>query len=785
MTPRQFGRFEILRTLGSGGQGAVYLARDPQLERQVAIKTLRRAGQSAEPLLKEARIASRLQHANIVALHDAGEQQGQPYLVYAYVEGETLAQALKSRRVLPPGEAARVISGVLDGLACAHAQGVIHLDVKPANIMLTPAGVPMVMDFGLAQRTHEAGAKPWALSGSPRYVAPELIDGQRGTPLADVYAAGAVLYEMLTGEQAVKGDNLYAVLNRAANARIAAPSQANAGIDERLEAIVLKAVARDPNVRYANAADMKAALAEYLEGAAEESAGASNSTLDFLLRRMRTKKDFPALSGSIAEINRIVSSADASNGLLASCILKDFSLTSKLLKLVNAATYGQYGGSINTVSKAVVILGFETVRSIASSLIFIEFLQNKSQAGQVKDEVTHAIFTSIVAAQLSVGQKIRDAEEVMVCAMFHGLGRMLAAYYFHDESRDIAHRVAQGESEAQAALKVLGITYPELGAGVARSWNFSPRLIAGMGKLDTVKPVKGELDTLTAVVNIANEMCDSLKTGKAAVRERLFAELIKRYAPAIKVTDKQLGKALDAGVAEFARRSTMLGITPGRMPLLDRLSTTCVAGEAARPAVDDPLHGAGRLEQTLMPAPGEPPDAGGERPANPELVLGEGIQDVTNSLVGEFRLNDVLQMILETIYRGMGFHRALLLIRDNRQNAMLARCGFGPGIEALMPEFRFSLDYVPDVFHVAVARGVDIAIEDTQAVNIADKIPAWYRDRIGAPCFLLLPAMVKERAICMFYADMGKPGGLNTSAQQLALLRTLRNQAVLAIKQKM
>ena len=142
-------------------------------------------------------------------------------------------------------------------------------------------------------------------------------------------------------------------------------------------------------------------------------------------------------------------------------------------------------------------------------------------------------------------------------------------------------------------------------------------------------------------------------------------------------------------------------------------------------------------------------------------------------------------MILETIYRGMGFNRALLLIRDNRQNAMLARCGFGPGIETLIPEFCFSLDYVPDVFHVAVAKGVDIAIEDTRAANIVDKIPSWYHGRVGAPCFLLLPAMVKERAICMFYADMGNPGGLRTSPPQLALLRTLRNQAVLAIKQKM
>ena len=789
MTPQQIDRFEIQRTLGSGGQGVVYLARDTRLERPVAIKTLRKSGQSAKPLLKEARLISKLVHPNIVTLFDAGEHQGQPYLVYAFVEGKTLAQEIKSHTTLPCTRAAQITCGILDALSCAHAQGMVHLDIKPANVMLDGDGKPMVMDFGLARLAGEqAQDDKLALSGSPRYMAPELIDGQPGTCLSDVYSVGVLLYEMATGQHAVRGESLFEVLHRAANERIEAPSTRNEGVDEKLEAIVLKAIARDPAQRYASALGMKAALADYLGVAEVEDAlsAASNSTLDFLLRRMRNKKDFPALSGSIAEINRIVSSASASSSTLASCILQDFSLTSKLLKLVNAVTYGQFGGSINTVSKAVVILGFETIRSIASSLIFIEFLQNKSQAGQVKDEVTHAIFASIAAAQLAVGQNIRDVEEVMVCAMFHGLGRILSAYYFYEENRDIARRVAQGESESQAALKVLGVTYSDLGVGVARSWNFSPRLIAGMSKLDTVKPGKSEVDTLTATVNAAHELCDAIKSGNAQNRERLLKGLIKRYAPAIKITEKQLGRALEISMTEFARRSSMLGIAPGKIQLPETVRAWNGHPDEPVPgapvaAADDPMKGVGRLEQTVT-AREEPTSS--VRRANAELVLGAGIQDVTNSLVGEFRLNDVLQMILETIYRGMGFDRALLLMRDARRNVMQARCGFGDGIDAMIPEFRFGLDYVPDVFHLAVAKGVDIAIEDTRAPNILDKIPVWYRNGVNAPCFLLLPAMVKDRAMCLFYADMARSGGLQTSPQQLALLRTLRNQAVLAIRQK-
>jgi HD-like signal output (HDOD) protein len=239
------------------------------------------------------------------------------------------------------------------------------------------------------------------------------------------------------------------VLNRAAHERIAAPSSQNERVDEKLESIILKAVAKNPDERYPSALAMKQALQDYLGVAPDALAaqGREHSTMEFLLRRMRSKKDFPAISSVISEINQIVSSESDCASKLARTILQDFALTNKLLQLVNTASYGHFSGNINTISKAVVILGFETVRSIASTLILMEFLQNKTQSVQLKDEVVSAIFSGMVAAQLSVGQSIRDAEEIMVCAMFHNLGRMLGIYYFFDESQEIARLVEQGESE--------------------------------------------------------------------------------------------------------------------------------------------------------------------------------------------------------------------------------------------------------------------------------------------------------------------------------------------------
>ena len=784
MPAQVIGRFEILGELGKGGQGTVYLAQDTQLDRRVAIKTLRNLARQSEQLAREARIVAKLQHPNIIPLFDAGEHQGVPYLVYAYIEGQTLEQLLKQEKSLPLVRSAEIACGVLEGLDYAHTQGVAHLDIKPANIMIAASGTPMVMDFGLAKLASQQEQAGGALSGTPRYIAPEIIAGKPASAKADIYAVGIMLYEMVTGEAAVSGSNVYEVLNRAANERIAAPSTHNALIDERLETIILKAISKNPDERHASCEAMLLVLQAYL-GELREKDGQekqSHSTLEFLLRRMRSKQDFPALSNIISEINKIVASDSESANKLASVILQDFALTNKLLKLVNTASYGQFGGSINTVSKAVVILGFETVRNIATTLILLEFLQNKAQASQLKDEVIQSVLSGMVAAQLSDEHDFRDIEEVMVCSMFHNLGRMLGLFYFFDESQEIARLIEQGESEERAALKVLGMPYHELGIGVARSWNFPARLIAGMRKLpqDKVMPAQGELEHLTVTVNLAHDLCEIAAYTDVKEKQRLLGDLSRRYEGAVRLSELRLSAAMDKGLKELSSRAGILGIGIHHSSMLKRSRNwTGHAQPVEEQKTNEELDGITNLDQTVASAEEE-----GGAPRNPEAILGSGIQDVTTSLVGEFKLNDVLQMVLETMYRGMGFSRAMILIRDNQLGVMAARFGFGADVREIIPRFRFPLAFVPDVFHLCIQKGVDIAIEDVNASNIAGKIPEWYKNGINAPCFMLLPIMVKDKVIGLFYADMIEANALKLSQQQLSLLRTLRNQAVLAIKQK-
>jgi len=674
----------------------------------------------------------------------------------------------------------------LDGLSYAHQHGVMHLDVKPANIIVAANDQPMLLDFGIARHVENQVNASNAINGTPQYMAPERISSQGAEFSSDIFSVGIMLYEMVTGKKAIDGSSVFQILHRAVHEKVISPSLLNSAIDERLEVIILKAVSKKPEDRYQDAAAMRQALLNYLDvtqdGGAKAGAGNSHSTLDFLLRRMRSKTDFPAISGIISEINKIVSSDSASHSKLAQVILQDFALTNKIIKLVNTVSFRQFGGNINTISKAVVILGFDTIRNVAMTLILLEFLQNKSQAVELKDEVISAFFSGILAAELSSDGLPGEAEEAMICAMFYNLGRLLATFYFYEESRQITCLMEdQKISEEQAAIKVLGITYNQLGEGVANSWNFPQRLVSGMKKLppQKINKPRNDIEQLSVKVNLANDLCKVSAITDVTEKINELTKLCLRYEWAMQVSEKTLSWALENSLDNLSNRASILGIVVLKSPLLNRIRKWSGNPEPADAQPDD-LDGITILD-TLTPELAVPALV----QHDPEAILSSGIQDVTNTLVEDYRLNDVLQMVLETIYRSLVFRHTLIFIRDNKQNAMLAKFGFGEHIEAILPRLKFTLNFVPDVFHLAVEKGLDLVIQDVQSPTISNKIPAWYRDSIDAQCFVLLPIMVNKKAVGLIYADMKEANSLKISERQLSLLRTLRNQAVLAIKTKL
>ncbi|MES1163830.1 MAG: protein kinase, partial [Rhizobacter sp.] len=414
------GRFELKRVLGEGAQAIVWLGFDARLEREVAVK-LMRADAAADPAavnqwLQEARSVSRLTHPNIVPVFEADVHQQQPYLVFEYVPGPTLAQQIRTNGAQPAHQAVAMIVGVLDALEAAHAAGVVHRDLKPSNILIDTAGRARVMDFGIAARLHDPGNLDQVV-GTPGYMSPEATHGGLPTATMDVFSAGIVLIELLSGTKLITERDPFRAMHMVASVDLKLPSNLSSEVDDALRVVLLRAIARDPAQRWTTAAAFRDALKTGLAPApATDDESSGNATLDFLLRRMRHKSDFPALSDSVARIQRVASSENESLASLSGEILKDVALTNKLLRMVNTAHFSSAGGNISTVSRAVAVIGFAGIRNMAMSLVLVEHMHDKAHANQLKEEFLRALMAGMLASEL--GGQMRIGEEAFLAAMF-------------------------------------------------------------------------------------------------------------------------------------------------------------------------------------------------------------------------------------------------------------------------------------------------------------------------------------------------------------------------------
>lgn len=799
------GRYEIGRELGRGAQSVVYLAWDPQLQREVAIKTMH--FDVADPhlngmLLAEARTVSKLHHANVVSIYDAGVQDSDPYLVFEYVAGPTLADLLREHGPMEQERAAGMLRQVMDALTQAHELGIIHRDLKPSNILIDPNGTPRVMDFGIATRLSEAAdASQQDLMGTPSYLAPEYVKDKVVTEQVDVYAAGLILLEMITGRKVVTGDTIGQILYKVLNEEVVLPP----GMDPGLGEIVLKACARDPAVRYANAGQMRQALDKFLGSAGVAALPATETdtevTLKFLLRRMKVKSDFPALSDSVSAINQLTDSDNESVESLSKTILHDYALTNKILRLVNSAYYLHAGGgNITTVSRAVIVLGFNTIRNTAINLLLFEHMKDKVNARELKESFLQANLSGLLARDISKKLAVCEPEEAFICALFHNLGRLLALFYFPEEA-DSVHGLMRdkGLTEAQASSQVLSLTYEELGIGIAHSWGFPSVIANAMRQLPEgaiAEPTSPE-ESLRIVSGFANELCDLVVNAVPENRGAQLKALDERFAAChgfaslpiyglVKKSAEELAEvaaAVHVTVSEsrFLRQLQLFveseaGFAPA--PAAERATVKAAEGSADLQAAERTL--VGDLEKTIV---ADIPREGLKKPTGTavsprETALQSAIETISATLTKDFSVADVLGLVLKTMYRAGGFKRVLLCLKDAKNEEMAARIGFGPDVDQMVKLFRFSLAFSPDVFHLVIAKGVDILIKDIDDPKIVDKIPHWFRDRIRSRSFLLFPLLLKGVPVGMIYCDKEQADGIQLSDHELQLFKALRDQAL-------
>jgi HD-like signal output (HDOD) protein len=466
----------------------------------------------------------------------------------------------------------KLIRQIIDGIAYAHQQGVVHRDPSPANIMIAKNGSPRVMDFGISNLFGKRSASS-ELSGTVRYMSPEHFSDKPIGPASDVFSLGLIFYEMLVGTPAVGGENNFAIIYKVVHEPIPPPSQVNSKIDKQLDRFLMKALEKEPRVRYPDALAMKKALDTCLapEKSAEERSPTGDgvhSTVDFLLRRMKHKSDFPAFSKYLIEINKLASAeSQASASELANLILRDYSLTTKLLKLVNSAFYGSYGGGITSVSQAVLVLGFEQVRIAATSLMLFTHLQKKSKSAALSDALLLSFMSGILARDIAARLGNLDKEEACICSMFRNLGKHLTIYYFAEEFveiQDLTRR--RGIDESTAARSILGISYSELALSVAASWKFPDKIIYAMR--DSRDPSGQEpdpdLEILRQLSMFANELSHLASTTPRDEKEQALNAIATHFKAAFPIPIEELVTVLDLAIEKVRHYAEIVDISLAR-----------------------------------------------------------------------------------------------------------------------------------------------------------------------------------------------------------------------------
>jgi eukaryotic-like serine/threonine-protein kinase len=505
------------------------------------------------------------------------------------------------------------------------------------------------------------------------------------------------------------------------------------------------------------------------------------STVERVLARMRESGDFPAMANTVGQISELTSSEATSTSVLAETVLQDYGLAQKLLRLVNTAAFAQRG-QVTTISRAVLLLGFERVRSVATGLILFEHLQAQAKTADLVDTLNMSFYSAILGRTIADGTSFADPEEAFISALFHNLGRMLVALYLPDE---LALIKASEEQDRDAAVQsVLGQSYTALGIAIAESLNLPAKLSDSMTRIAGSRSHQSMTDAekLACLATLANGITDALAAPTDAKDKRSAIDrLVRSYGAHFAALDGKIDSLIGGAVLELKEHSKTFNLDLpgsafvhglGEWRIESLVSTGGKDGIAAASA-------AGGLIDIA-----EPDLAADEVP---ETVLTRGLHEITSLLVTEFTLDDVLRVILETIYRalGVGRTRAFFLLKDPAAAIARFRFGLGQSAADMRAWIEVPLSGVDDLFSLSMRQHKDVVIKNISAPEVNALLPEWYPQRIAGGRFVvLLPLVVDQKALGLFYVDGEASGARLLTPALVNYLKVLRGQAVVAIRQK-
>ncbi|MBV6341898.1 HDOD domain-containing protein [Candidatus Magnetobacterium casense] len=524
-------------------------------------------------------------------------------------------------------------------------------------------------------------------------------------------------------------------------------------------------------------------------------------TIGIIKKELESVHEFPVMSHTLNLVSRQADAkSDATVTQLTDTILHDFALTNKILKIANTAHYikSTYGGKINTVSRAVYILGLDHIRNAALSLMLFDNLNNKNLVKELKNVMMTSFISAILARELALALEKKNTEEAFLCSMFYDFGKILSTFYLPGDSTLVRELISKrGVNEGAASFKIFGISYEKLGMVFAKEWQFSNQIVYCMQRYNQPKVPRptSELDMLRCIVNFSNELCaiaNSTDNDQELWKSGLNS-LIEKYKDCFSISAEQIigivQKAQDE-ILDYARdfniNLSQISFVKTIKGLLDDKGTEKKNEEKAgdprtklAKSVKDSAYGGSNGVQVLDMSSQSTVDD------DPMTIFARGVQEVATALIEDISLNDILRMILEIMFRGLGTTRIIICIKTPKDNIMEARFGFGEDVMSVITRFKFVVDIdAEDIFNKSLTDGADLLINDINEARVKARIPGWYRNLLDSETFLLFPIKINKIPLGIIYTDKPFAGELQIEPKILRYLKTLRDQAILAVKQK-
>ena len=491
--------------------------------------------------------------------------------------------------------------------------------------------------------------------------------------------------------------------------------------------------------------------------------------LDKLWARMNERGDFPLLSESLRATMAAMKNDDLDFTALVRVVLSDFALTQKVLRLANSAMYMAFGGNITTVTRALMVLGMDTVGHLVVGLKLVDhFHHSTPRRIDAKLELNRALLSGCVARKLTEHAELRGGEEAVVCTLMRQVGKLLVVCYLDTEWDRIRRRAAElnGDDEA-ACIDVLGVGFDEIGLEAAASWRLPDVIRAGMADGDRhAKRVdlrdddedEDEDDDGNTRCQRPHDAC----ADDTPERVRWLRAVSRCSTDVAGALAMPAGPQRDAHIAALAQHcSTELEIEPGALvEIAERLAREEASDTVMREIVELRANA-----DAIARAQGEP-----------EACLEAGLADL-RALPSEHVLTPVLALASESLLAGLAFTRTVMFVRRD-DGTFAARLGFGPGVDAALDRLCFHERFEPDVFHLAITNSVGIFIEQAQEPKMVKRLPAWYLDALpDTLAFVLLPVRVGAKTVALLYGDWaGAQPARKITQQEMSVLNELARE---------